>query len=42
MAAKRHNSEEVVTKMRQVNVLNAQRKSMAVRRSIGVTEVTYY
>ena len=43
MAAKGHKAEEIVTKRRQVDVLNAQGKSMAeVIRSIGVTEVTYY
>ncbi|MCD1266334.1 IS3 family transposase [Shinella sumterensis] len=43
MAAKRHKAEEIVTKLRQVDVLNAQGKSMAEAiRSIGVTEVTYY
>ncbi|WP_418884164.1 IS3 family transposase [Allorhizobium ampelinum] len=42
MAAKRHKAEEIVTKLRQVDVLNAQGKSMAEAiRSIGVTEVTY-
>lgn len=29
MAAKRHKAEEIVTKLRQVDVLNAQGKSMA-------------
>lgn len=43
MAAKRHKAEEIVTKLRQVDVLNAQGKSMAEAiRSIGVTEVTHY
>jgi transposase-like protein len=43
MAAKRHKAEEIVTKLRQVDVLNGQGKSMAEAiRSIGVTEVTYY
>jgi len=43
MAGKRHNAEEIVMKLRQVDVLNAQGKSMAEAiRSIGVTEVTYY
>ncbi|ASV87998.1 transposase family protein (plasmid) [Ochrobactrum quorumnocens] len=38
-----HKAEEIVTKLRQVDVLNAQGKSMAEAiRSIGVTEVTYY
>ena len=43
MAVKRHKAEENVTKLCQVDVLNAQGKSMAEAiRSIGVTEVTYY
>jgi hypothetical protein len=43
MAAKRHKAQEIVTKLRQVDVLNAQGKLMAEAiRSIGVTEVTYY
>ncbi len=43
MAGKRHKAEEIVTKLRQVDVLNARGKSMAEAiRSIGVTEVTYY
>jgi hypothetical protein len=43
MAAKRHKAKEIVRKLRQVDVLNAQGKSMAeATRSIGVTEVTYY
>lgn len=43
MAAKRHKAEEIVAKLRQVDVLNAQGKSMAEAiRLIGVTEVTYY
>lgn len=43
MAGKRHKAEEIVTKLRQVDVLNGQGKSMAEAiRSIGVTEVTYY
>jgi len=38
-----HKAEEIVTKLRQVDVLNTQGKSMAEAiRSIGVTEVTYY
>lgn len=38
-----HKAEEIVTKLRQVDVLHAQGKSMAEAiRSIGVTEVTYY
>ena len=40
MAGKRRKAEENVTKLRQVDVLNAQGKSMAEAiRSIGVTEV---
>jgi putative transposase len=45
MGAKRHNAEEVVTKLRQVDVLNAQVKSMAEAEAIlskNVMEVTYY
>ena len=43
MAAKRHKAEEIMVKLRQVDVLNGQGKSMAEAiRSIGVTEVTYY
>lgn len=43
MAGKRHKAEEIVTKLRQVDVLHAQGKSMAEAiRSIGVTEVTHY
>ena len=43
MAAKRHKAEEIVAKLRQVEVLTAQGKSAAEAiRSIGVTEVTYY
>ncbi len=43
MAGKRHKAEEIVMKLRQVDVLHAQGKSMAESiRSIGVTEVTYY
>ncbi|MFI3905636.1 IS3 family transposase [Ochrobactrum sp. S1502_03] len=43
MVAKRHKAEEIVTKLRQVDVLHAQGKSMAEAiRSMGVTEVTYY
>lgn len=42
MAAKTHKAEGIVTKLRQVDALNAQGKSMAeVSRWIGVTEVTY-
>ena len=43
MAAKRHKAEEIVTKLRQVEVLTAQGGSVAEAiRSIGVTEVAYY
>lgn len=43
MARKRHTAEEIVTKLRQVDVLSSQGKSVAEAiRSIGVTEVTYY
>lgn len=43
MARKRHAAEEIVTKLRQVDVLSSQGKSVAeAARSIGVTEVTYY
>jgi transposase-like protein len=43
MARKRHAAEEIVTKLRQVDVLTSQGKSVAEAvRSIGVTEVTYY
>jgi transposase-like protein len=43
MPRKRHAAEEIVTKLRQVDVLSSQGKSMAEAiRSIGVTEVTYY
>ena len=43
MARKRHKAEEIVTKLRQVEVLTAQGRSVAEAiRSIGVTEVTYY
>jgi len=42
MPGKRHSAEEIVTKLRQVDVLNSQGKSVAEAiRSIGVTEVTY-
>jgi putative transposase len=41
--AKRPEPEEIVAKLRQVNVLIAQGKPVAEAvRSIGVTEVTYY
>jgi putative transposase len=43
MARKRHKPEEIVAKLRQVDVLTAQGTLVAEAvRSIGVTEVTYY
>ena len=43
MARKRHTAEEIVAKLRQVDVLTAQGRPVAAAvRSIGVTEVTYY
>jgi len=43
MARKRHKPEEIVAKLRQVEVLASQGRSVAEAvRSIGVTEVTYY
>ena len=43
MPRKRHKAEEIVAKLRQVEVLSAQGESVAEAiRSIGVTEVTYY
>lgn len=43
MARKRHTAEEIVAKLRQVDVLTAQGKPVAEAvRTIGVTEVTYY
>ena len=43
MAGKRHRPEEIVAKLRQVEVLTGQGTSVAEAvRSIGVTEVTYY
>ena len=43
MARKRHTAEEIVAKLRQVDVLTSQGRSVAdAIRSIGVTEVTYY
>jgi putative transposase len=43
MPKKRHNPEEIVAKLRQVDVLVSQGQSQAdAVRSIGVTEVTYY
>jgi len=43
MARKRHTAEEIVAKLRQVEVLMAQGRPVAdAVRAIGVTEVTYY
>jgi putative transposase len=43
MARKQHKPEEVVAKLRQVEVLAAQGKTVAEgARAIGVTEATYY
>ena len=43
MPKKRHKPEEIVARLRQVDVLVAQGQSLAdAVRSIGVTEVTYY
>jgi putative transposase len=43
MVRKRHKPEEIVAKLRQVDVFVAQGTSVAdAIRSIGVTEVTYY
>ncbi len=43
MARKRHTAEEIVAKLRQVDVLMAQGLQVAdAVRAIGVTEVTYY
>jgi len=43
MARKRHTAEEIVSKLRQVDVLMAQGRSVAdAVRAIAVTEVTYY
>ena len=43
MPKKRHKPEEILAKLRQVEVLTSQGQSMAdAIRSIGVTEVTYY
>ena len=43
MSRKRHKLEEIVAKLRQVEVLTAQGRPMAEAiRSIGVTEVTFY
>ena len=43
MVSKRHKPEEVVAKLRQVDVLVSQGQTVAEAiRAIGVTEVTYY
>ena len=43
MARKRHTAEDIVLKLRQVDVLTAQGRPVAdAIRTIGVTEVTYY
>ena len=43
MSRKRHKPEEIVAKLRQVEVLTAQGRTMSEAiRSIGVTEVTFY
>jgi putative transposase len=43
MGRKRHTAEEIVSKLRQVDVLTAQGRTVAEAiRQIGVTEVTYY
>ena len=43
MGRKRHKPEEIVVKLRQVDVLTSQGQSVAEAiRSIGMTEVTYY
>ncbi len=43
MPTKRHKPEEIVAKLRQVDVLTSQGRIVAdAIRSIGVTEVTYY
>jgi len=43
MGKKRHKPEEIVGKLRQVEVLPSQGRPVAEAiRSIGVTEVTYY
>jgi putative transposase len=40
---KRHKPEEIIAKLRQVDVLTSQGQSVAdAVRAIGVTEVTYY
>ncbi len=43
MGKKRHTAEEIVAKLRQVDVLTAQGRTVAEAiRQIGVTEITYY
>ena len=43
MAKKSYKPEEIVAKLRQVDVLSSQGQSVAAAiRSIGVSEVTYY
>lgn len=43
MLMKRHKAEEIVTKLRQVDVLTGPGQTVAdAVRAIGVTEVTYY
>jgi putative transposase len=43
MPRKRYHPEEILAKLRQVDVLTSQGQSVAdAIRSIGVTEVTYY
>ena len=43
MSRKRHKPEEIVSKLRQVDVLVSQGQTVAdAIRAIGVTEVTYY
>jgi putative transposase len=43
MARKRHTAEEIVAKLRQVDVLSSQGRAVAdAIRAIGITEVTYY
>ena len=43
MPRQKHKAEEIVAKLRQVDVLTAQGRPVAEAvRSIGVTEVTYY
>ena len=43
MASKKHRPEEAVAKLRQVDVLVSQGRTVAEAiRAIGVTEVTYY